>query len=506
MNFLTTSKRIFELTLFDHQESDLDTMLAKLFAILEDTPEIPLDKRGAIYLTSIRQQLVGIAQYGLDAHWSVVDGDTSLGVIDPCSSATSEIRQINGQFVYALPLKNGGQQLGLALFFPRSNTLPTPELLPFLDDMSRALASQVVRKLTSETLLVREIELEDARTDAIHRLGIASEFRDNETGWHVMRMTHYATAIAKQLGLPDEQRELLAITAPMHDVGKIGISDSILLKPGKLTPEEFEDMKRHAEIGERILEGEDTLIRAAREIASSHHERWDGKGYPRGLKGENIPILGRVCSIADVFDALTSNRPYKKAWTQEEAIDLIRSESGKQFDPAVVDAFDAALPEIQRIKELYCDEVIDPSQVLSLPPLPRPAQSWVEWSDALSVGIDVIDEHHRYLIDLINDLYDVVVSRQGIREISRVLKALDTYAQVHFRTEEKMMSHYGYDRLGEQRHQHHAFEDKLREFFEELHINPVTTRIEILVYLRDWMISHILHEDAQLRTLVQPAA
>jgi len=244
------------------------------------------------------------------------------------------------------------------------------------------------------------------------------------------------------------------------------------------------------------------LIAAARDIAGSHHERWDGTGYPDKLAGEQIPILARICSVADVFDALTSSRPYKKAWTVEEATNYVQEESGKYFDPNIVVAFMKAMPEILRVRQLYRDDIIDPRQELSLPPLAPRENAWIPWDDHLSVGIDIIDEHHRYLFDLINDLYDVVINKRGAREVARLVKALDAYAKVHFRSEEMMMNHYGFEGIASQEIQHHAFEAKIREFYEELHANPLVAQFDVLSYLRDWLIKHIQVEDAKLRALV----
>jgi hemerythrin-like metal-binding protein len=318
-----------------------------------------------------------------------------------------------------------------------------------------------------------------------------------------MRMTNFAQAIAKALGLSDALRELLYITAPMHDVGKIGIADSVLLKPGKLTPDEFEIMKTHTDIGMTILEGKDELIVAARDIAGSHHERWDGAGYPRGLKGEAIPLLARICAVADVFDALTSTRPYKKAWPVDEAVAWVTAESGKHFDPAIVTAFNVAMPDILRIRELYRDDIIDPKQVLTLPAIRQRETVWIPWEDDLRIGIDTIDAHHRYLFDLINDLYEVVVRKRGAREVARLIKALDAYAKIHFRAEEQMMDHYGYQGTHRQLQQHHAFEEKISEFYEELHANPFVTQFDVLIYMREWLIHHIRVEDIQLIELIK---
>ncbi len=198
-------------------------------------------------------------------------------------------------------------------------------------------------------LLVRErtTELEMTRLRVIERLGKAAEFKDDETGKHVVRMAHYTRLVADRYGLPQDVTELLHLAAPLHDIGKIGIPDAILQKPGRLDVREAAVMQEHTTIGARIIgETEHALLELARELALTHHERWDGDGYPLGLRGEEIPVSGRIAGIADVFDALTSVRPYKSAWPVERAIDLIESESGRHFDPDVVEAFQAALPEI----------------------------------------------------------------------------------------------------------------------------------------------------------------
>jgi HD-GYP domain-containing protein (c-di-GMP phosphodiesterase class II) len=172
------------------------------------------------------------------------------------------------------------------------------------------------------------------------RLALAAEYRDDETQQHAWRIGRSAVLIATELGVPDEEVELLGRAAPLHDIGKIGMPDAILLKPEKLSPAEFEQSKSHTTIGAGILSGSDSpLLRLAEQIALTHHEHWNGGGYPRGLSGERIPLAGRIVAIADVFDALTHDRPYKPAWSVEEAVAEIVSQSGRQFEPRVVDAF-----------------------------------------------------------------------------------------------------------------------------------------------------------------------
>jgi putative two-component system response regulator len=185
----------------------------------------------------------------------------------------------------------------------------------------------------------RTRELEAAQIEIIERLARAAEFRDDHTGQHTERVGQMAALIAKQIGLPDLQVHTMRRAAPLHDVGKIGVPDSVLLKLGKLTIEEFEIVKTHTTIGARILSGSRfTILRLAEEIAFNHHERWDGTGYA-GIAGAAIPLAGRIVAVADVFDALTQKRPYKAAWTVNEALSEIESQRNRQFDPMLVDAF-----------------------------------------------------------------------------------------------------------------------------------------------------------------------
>lgn len=202
----------------------------------------------------------------------------------------------------------------------------------------------------------RTQEIQHTRLQVVHRLGRAAEYRDEETGLHIIRMSKMAMLIAKEAGFDDEKCELLLNAAPMHDIGKIGIPDHILLKPGKFEPDEWKIMQTHAQIGADILAGDDSeLLMMAHDIALSHHEKWNGKGYPNGLKGEDIPFVGRVTALADVFDALTSKRPYKEEWPVEKAVKLIKEESGEHFDPRLVEIFLEKLPEIVEIKEKYAE-------------------------------------------------------------------------------------------------------------------------------------------------------
>ncbi|VVS92794.1 response regulator [Desulfoluna spongiiphila] len=202
----------------------------------------------------------------------------------------------------------------------------------------------------------RTVELNDTRLEIIQRLGRASEYKDDETGLHILRMSHYARLLGQAIGLPEVEVNRLYNAAPMHDIGKIGIPDCILQKQTALSEDEWQIMRRHPKIGAEIIgRNPSLLLQMARAIALTHHERWDGSGYPRRLKGEAIPIEGRIVAVADVFDALTSKRPYKEAWEMTRAVDYLRKESGGLFDPELITRFMGILPRIIAVKERLAD-------------------------------------------------------------------------------------------------------------------------------------------------------
>jgi len=199
-------------------------------------------------------------------------------------------------------------------------------------------------------------ELRDAHYETIKRLARAADYRDNETGVHIIRMGHYSRILGKAMGMSDEESKQLQRASVVHDIGKIGIPDQVLLKPGKLDKEEFEIMKTHSAIGAALLSDIDSdLCQLAETIALTHHEKWNGKGYPNGISGKDIPVEGRIAAVADVFDALTSERPYKKAWLVEDAINLLIKEKGQHFDPEIVDLFLENKQEILEIKNKYSE-------------------------------------------------------------------------------------------------------------------------------------------------------
>ena len=239
------------------------------------------------------------------------------------------------------------------------------EQLEVLQRIHNILEVRVLHKLMKkqnqdleEIVIRRTQELADSRYEIIQRLGRAAEYKDNETGNHILRMSKFSEMLARAAGLSKDESDMILNASPMHDIGKIGIPDRVLLKPGKLDAEEWAIMQTHVTIGVDLLSGSNSpLMLMAKNIALLHHEKWDGSGYPNGLAGENIAIEGRICALCDVFDALTSERPYKKAWTVEDTMTLIKEESGKHFDPKLVTCFESILDEVLAYRSEHMDEL-----------------------------------------------------------------------------------------------------------------------------------------------------
>jgi len=232
----------------------------------------------------------------------------------------------------------------------------------FLKNYQHALEEEVEKKTaelrtTNLRLHLAYNEIKKLSLEVIHLLAKTAEYRDKHTGYHIQRVSEYCVRIAKYINLSQEEIELIKYASPLHDIGKLGIPDKILLKPGPLTPEEREIMKLHPIIGAKILEGsENKYLQVAEKIALYHHEKWDGTGYPTGLKKEKIPLFARITAIADVFDALTSDRPYRKAISVKDAFKIIKIGRGTHFDPHLVDVFLKIKDEILEIRELFKDE------------------------------------------------------------------------------------------------------------------------------------------------------
>ncbi len=288
----------------------------------------------------------------LDINMPHLDGYEVLellnGLNDPTPAPVIMLTAQNGR-EHLLQALAGGARDFVTKPFDRAELVMRVRNLLEVHQAHRLVHNQ--KTVLEEMVHHRTQELNQSRLEVVRRLGRAAEYRDNETGLHIIRMSRYAALMAASLGWSDADCELLLHASPMHDIGKIGIPDHILLKPGKFEPHEWEVMKRHAQMGADILsDGDSVLMQLARDIALTHHEKWDGSGYPNGLAGTDIPQAGRIVAVADVFDALTSSRPYKKAWPVEDAVRLVREQSSLHFDPEIVSHFLALLPEIVAIR------------------------------------------------------------------------------------------------------------------------------------------------------------
>ena len=311
-----------------------------------------------------------------------------------------------------------------------------------------------------------------------------AEHRDADTGIHVLRVARLVGQTARKLmalpaysGMIDEAFiEHVATASILHDVGKIATPDQILLKTGPLTGEEREVVKQHSVLGAQLLRqakltmGENPFLDMGAEIALTHHEWFNGNGYPYGLSGDEISLPGRICAVADVFDALTSERPYKAPWSMDKAVALIREQGGTQFDPDVVRAFVSVLEERERV-------------------------CIVRWSNAMSVGHARIDDQHRILIDTINQLASAD-SLYNQFAVSMILDELLSYAAFHFEFEERLMAHAGYPQLEAHRREHQGFVNWINEYRDEyVKFGKRALGEPVLAFLKDWLSHHILEED-----------
>ena len=323
-------------------------------------------------------------------------------------------------------------------------------------------------------------------------LSALAEFRDVDTGEHVARVARMTTEIAHMLSQDDADvdadfLEQVGLASILHDTGKIAIPDSILLKPGPLAPDERRAMEQHVIFGYEHLSkaarrtNDEALLTMAAEVARHHHERFDGKGYPDGLKGENIPLSARIVALVDVYDALTAKRPYKLPWPHEKAVDLIRSESGRHFDPKVVDAF------------LHLEDM-------------KKSARHIEWSDAMSVGSDELDHDHQRLIEIINRLW--MADSMGNRQIIEfVLDDLVNYTEFHFAHEEGLLAKVGFPDMDRHIKIHRSICCRLEEFrWEYFQGMRDELRRVLLEFVTAWLNKHILEEDMQYSSYFALAA
>lgn len=310
-------------------------------------------------LVIVDYQMPGLDGLGFIGRFRALPGHIEVPVVMVTASDESEVRQ---QALDLGATEFLTKPVGAAEFVARTRNLLRLRASTRLLSDRAAWLQREVRKATAE--------IEKREEEMLFSLGRAAEFRDPETGAHIQRMANYSSAIARRMGLSEHAQRTLLHAAPLHDIGKLGVPDAILLKPGRLTAGEFDIMKRHAAHGhDMIRHSHSPVIQAGATIALAHHEKWDGSGYPSGLAGRDIPLFGRIVAVADVFDALTSARPYKPAWEIERACGHIRDQSGAHFDPACVQAFFGAWPEVLEIREAHRDPVMphaEPAGVVAI--------------------------------------------------------------------------------------------------------------------------------------------
>ncbi|GFK94581.1 3'3'-cGAMP-specific phosphodiesterase 2 [Fundidesulfovibrio magnetotacticus] len=310
--------------------------------------ELPLDSRSIAGHVAMSKEILNIpdvnripeeAPYSFNANWDKANDYRSMSML------VAPMVDQAGRVVGVIQLINAMCGESVVPFDPSYS----PVVAAFA---SQAAVAIVNAKLTSD--------LQDAWLDSIFRLGVAAEFRDKETSNHIKRVSEYSVLLGRHMGMEGEELEHLRWAAAMHDCGKLGIPDSILHKPGQLTPEERSTMEYHTLIGALILKGgSNPLLKASQVVALSHHEKWDGSGYPRGLAGEDIPLAGRIVAVADVFDALSSRRVYKPAFPMEKVVDILAQESGRHFDPRLVGVLFEHLDAMDSIRHTYLDTDAD---------------------------------------------------------------------------------------------------------------------------------------------------
>lgn len=357
-------------TIFDYvgriaDERDIDQLLILLADMGRDL--ISADRCTVWLLNRKTKELWSKVAHGMDriiipvtagiAGCVAVTGD-SLIINDPYSDDRfdKDVDKKTGYHtrnILSLPINDGeGKIIGV---FQAINKMPEPENFSEQDLEHLLLAATYTGKALDAAILQEEIEA--TQREIIFTLAETGEMRSKETGYHVKRVAEFSRLFAVKYGMNEEEAELIKLSAPMHDIGKIAIPDSILLKPGKLTPEEWEIMQSHASLGYEMLKHSDRrLLKSAAIIANEHHEKWNGEGYPNGKKGEDIHIYGRITAMSDVFDALGNERVYKPAWELDRIVKLFKEEKGHQFDPKLVKVFLDGLDDFVKIKETYKDE------------------------------------------------------------------------------------------------------------------------------------------------------
>lgn len=479
---------------------------------------LKVEKKGAIFVINNQKELILLAEHSLHSQLKKSCAKVAMNQclcgkaaaakkILFCSNMDhnheTRFEGMEDHGHYCIPLQNNQSNvIGLIVLYLQAGHIPHSNEKQLMEMLGQAISSIVVNRSLQLKAEISQIRLQHAQQDILHKLVSASEFKDNDTGEHIKRVGLYSAVIGKQLGLSEKQVKILKQAAPLHDIGKIGISDKILLKPDKLDAEEWKTMQQHTKIGANLLTGEHPLLKASQEIALTHHEKWDGSGYPQGLKGEEIPLFGRICALADVFDALTNKRPYKKAWPLKDALAELDRGDGTHFDPQVLKAFKSQLPKILEIKMIYSNDM-GSHELGSLSHLQMHKVN--SWDSSISVGIDHIDTQHMYLLELIEQ------ARKSTKQfktkmIVKTLLDMKSYAKVHFADEERSMLKYDYPKRKEHARMHQAFINKTENFLDGLEASPLAISSEITGYLAHWLKTHTKLQDADYGEFIKKQA
>ncbi|HEB89696.1 MAG TPA: HD domain-containing protein [Deltaproteobacteria bacterium] len=409
---------------------------------------------------------------------------------------------MSGHGHYNIPLLGGDETvIGVIVLYLEDHHRPHPEEETFTDMLGQAVASILTHRNLDLQSEIGRIQLQQAHVDMMSKLVSAAEYRDHETGFHLKRMSRYSVIIGQTIGLSHEELDLLGIAAPMHDIGKVGIPDEILMKPGKLTDDEYAVMKRHPEIGANILSGDNPLMQASHDIALGHHEKWDGSGYPRGLVGEETPLFARICALADVFDALTTRRPYKEPWPLERTLAFIREQSGSHFDPNLVEALNQSLDEILEVASLFGDDD-DDSHLFGTEGLPRTSSDGepghlerLRKTDA--PGVETVARQHRFIMDITQRLETAAIS-MDTREFFDCLNALQANLSVYLVNEENLMRQIDYPEAERHEDAHRTFAALTSRMLADLETSPLAASFAAPRLIGEWVRDHVEGHGSEL--------
>lgn len=358
-------------------------------------------------------------------------------------------------------------------------------------------------------------QLIEAQKATVVCLANLAEFKDNETADHLERTRHYGTLLSQELRkkppfrhrISNEYLENIGFASVLHDIGKVGVPDAILKKPGKLTPEEFEIIKQHTVFAKDILKElvekhkiNDIFFNLSHSIAAYHHEKWDGSGYPEGLKGEQIPLEARIFAICDVYDALRSERAYKEPFSHEKSMQIINEGYGTHFDPDVIDTFNECAEQFRQIHDTY-DLFYNEISYSTFGNNRRELR--VEWSQELSVGIEEIDEQHKILLNKINFLIKSILAGKGDESVISILNFLKSYTEEHFIMEERIMTELNHPELRAHKEAHNLFRRHFRNIINSIDRGGVNkdTMIDIEKFLITWLLDHITEMDVKIKPL-----